>query len=85
MIAFGLVVRTAPRGNAARRSLITAIVAVLSLAVFWAGIPAVLAAAALACALVDKDRRGSFSGMSVAALVLSALVIVTATVAAIFG
>jgi Na+/serine symporter len=85
VIAFGLVVRTAPRGNAARRSLITATVAVLSLAVFWAGIPAVLVAAALACALVDKDRRGSFSRMSAVALVLSGLVLAAATAAAIFG
>lgn len=85
LIAFGLVVRTAPGGNAGRRSAITGVVAFLSLAVFWAGIPTVLAAAAVACALTDRDTRGSFGTAAKIGLGLSAVTTVAAVLAAIFG
>lgn len=84
-IAFGLVVRTAARGNAGRRSLLTAVVAFLSLAVFWAGLPAVLAAAAVACALVDRDRHEAFGAMAKVGLAVSAIVTALAVMLAIAG
>jgi hypothetical protein len=84
-IVFGLVVRGAERGNPGRRSAVLGVVGVLSVAVFWAGLPMVLAAGSFACALADKDRRGSFGGGSKAGLALSALVTAGAVSAAIAG
>lgn len=84
LIAFGLVVRTAG-DHASRRAVITAVVAFLSLAVFWAGIPMVLAAAAVACALVQRDRVGSFDAASKAALGACGVTTVAAVVLAITG
>src|SRR3954462_4061653 len=50
-VVFGLVVRTAAQGNAGRRALILAVLGVLSIVVFWAGLPSVLACGAIACAV----------------------------------
>lgn len=72
-IVFGLVVRTAPKGNAGRRALILGVVSLLSVAVFWAGITTVIGAAALACALIERDTRGDTGGMSKAGIALAAL------------
>lgn len=85
LIAFGLVVRTAARGNAGRRALLVGIASVLSVAVFWAGIPTVLAAAALACALVERDVRGSFGSLSKAGIALAGLATAAAVNLAFFG
>ena len=85
VIGFGLVVRTAPQGNAARRALIAAVVAVLSIAVFWAGIPMVLVAVAVACALIDRDAHGSFSTPSKVGLGLAGLTTVAAVTLAFVG
>ena len=84
-IVFGLVVRTAAAGNAARRALVLGILAALSFVVFWAGIPSVLAAGAVACALIDRDRTGHFDGSDKAALGLSAVTVVAAVVLAFIG
>ncbi len=84
-IVFGFVVRTAARGNAARRSLVLSVLAAPSIAVFWTGIPSVLAAAAIGCALVDRDSRGAFSGAAKAGLVLGAIAVAGAIVTAIAG
>lgn len=84
-VAFGVVVRGAARGNAGRRSLVTSLVGVVTLAAFWTGIPTVLVAASVGCALVDRDGRGSFSAMSKAGLVVSAVVTALAVLAAIAG
>lgn len=84
-IVFGLVVRTAAAGNPGRRAAILGVVAALSFVVFWAGLPAVLAAGSLACALLQKDRDGSFSGASVVGLVGSALAVTAAVVLAVVG
>ena len=85
LVVFGLVVRTAPSGNAPRRALVLGVVAVLSVAVFWAGLPAVVAAGAVACALLDRDRLGSFDAMSKAGLVLAGLATAAAAVLAFVG
>jgi hypothetical protein len=50
-VVFGLVVRTASPASAGTRSLILAVIAFLSLVVFWSGLPAVLAFGAVALAL----------------------------------
>lgn len=84
-IAYGLVVRTAAKGAPGRRSLITAVVAFLSLAAFWSGVPVVLASASVACALVDKDRRGALGGQAKVATALAALTVVLAAVLSIVG
>jgi hypothetical protein len=85
LIAFGLVVRTAGSGNPSRRAAILSVVSVLSVAVFWAGLPGVLAAAAVACALVDRDKVGSLGTGSKAGLALAALATAGATVLAFVG
>jgi hypothetical protein len=84
-IVFGLVVRTAPTGNASRRALVLGILAALSFVVFWAGLPSVLAAGAVACALVDRDRSGHLDGSDKAAIGLSALAVAAAVVLAFVG
>ena len=84
-IVFGLVVRTAERGNPGWRAGILGVVSFLSNAVFWAGFPAVIAAGALACALVQKDRSGRFSAGSLVGLGFSALSVAGAVWLAIAG
>lgn len=84
-IVFGLVVRTAESGNAGRRSAVLGVVGFLSIAVFWAGLPAVIAAGSLACALTQKDQDRSFSASSKAGLALSSLTLAAAVWLAIAG
>jgi predicted membrane protein len=84
-IAYGLVVRGAEAGNPGRRSAVLGVVAFLSNAVFWAGLPMVLASAAAACAFVEKDERGTFGTASKAGLVLAVLTAVPAVSLALFG
>jgi predicted membrane protein len=84
-VVYGLVVRGADAGNPGRRSVILGVVAFLSNAVFWAGLPMVLASAAVACAFIDRDKRGSFGGTSKAGLVLALLTAIPAVNLAIFG
>lgn len=83
-IVFGLVVRTAAPKNAGRRSLILAVLGLLTVPVAWTGLPAVFATGAVACTLVDK-RAGSFSRMAKSALVISALAFAGAVAFAIAG
>ena len=84
-IVFGLVVRTAARGNASRRAAILGVVSVLSIAVFWAGFPIVVAAGALACALTDRDQTGGFGAGAKTGLVLATLSTACAAVLAVIG
>jgi predicted membrane protein len=84
-IVYGLVVRTAGSGNPGRRSVILAVVAFLSNVVFWAGLPMVLASAAVACAFIEKDAKGSMSTPSKVSLVVVALTAAAAVQLAIFG
>jgi hypothetical protein len=84
-LVFGLVVRTAAQGDPGRRALVTACFGVLSIVVFWAGLPAVLVAATVACALIDKDVMGRFGTQSKVALVLAAVTGASATALAFLG
>ena len=84
-VAYGLAVRTAAAGNAGRRAAILGAVGFVSLAVFWAGAPMVLVSAAIACALAEKDHRGSYGIGSKLAFVLAAVTTVAAVNLAIFG
>ncbi len=84
-IAYGLVVRGADVGNPGRRALILSVVGFLSNAVFWAGLPMVIASAAVACAFVEKDAKGSMSTPSKVSLVVVALTTVAAVQLAVFG
>lgn len=84
-IVFGLVVRNAGEGNPGRRALILGVVGALSIAVFWAGLPLVLAAGSVACALVERDKLGSLGVGSKVGLALSALTAVFAGVLAVIG
>ena len=84
-VVFGLVVRTAPRGDASRRALVLGVLAVLSVAVFWAGVTLPLALGAVACALVARDLHGRLAGAATAGTVLAGLATVAATLLAFTG
>jgi len=84
-VVYGLVVRTAESGNPGRRAVVLSVVGFLSNAVFWAGLPMVLASAAAACAFIDKDKRGSFSTPAKVALAVAALTAVPAIQLALYG
>jgi len=84
-IVYGLVVRTAAAGHPGRRALVLSIVGFLSNAVFWAGLPMVIVSAAVACALADRDKLGSFGTASKVALTISALATAGAVSLAITG
>jgi hypothetical protein len=87
-VVFGVVVarglRAAPQ-QTARRSLILAGVGVVSIAVFWTGLPVVLAAGAATLALDARRRQGRLPGTAIAALVLAALITVSAVWLAFTG
>jgi hypothetical protein len=80
-VVFGVVVarglRVLPQ-QTARRSLIVAGVGVVSIVVFWTGLPVVLAAGAASLALDTRRRLGRLPGSGSAALVLAALTTMTA-------
>lgn len=84
-IVFGLVVRGAAAGNPGRRAAILGVVGFLSNAVFWAGLPSVIAAGAVACALAQQDRDGALSGTSKAGVALAVLTFAAALWLAIAG
>jgi len=83
-LVFGLVVRSATPANAGRRGLILAVVGLLSIGVFWTGLPAILATGAIACSLVDK-RGGRLSRMSQSALAISVVTLGLAIWMAVAG
>lgn len=85
VVVFGLVVRTAAQGDAARRSLVLGVVAILSVVVFWAGLTPVLAAAAVACALQARGRTGRFPTAAAAGTGLAALAFGAVAVLAFVG
>lgn len=87
-VVFGVVVtrglRTAPQ-RTARRSLIVAGVGVVSIAVFWTGLPVILAAGAATLALDARHRLGRLPGTAIAALVLAAVITLAAVWLAFTG
>lgn len=84
-MVFGLVVRTAPQGDSARRALVLGVGGFLSNAVFWAGMNCVLAAGAIACALTYRDTHRRLNGTAKAGLALGVLTLVPAVVLAVVG
>ena len=84
-VVYGLVVRTAASGNPGRRALVLSVVGFLSNVVFWAGLPMVIASAAVACAFIEKDKLGSLGTASKVSLGVVALTTVGAVNLAIFG
>lgn len=84
-IVFGLVVRTAANGNPGRRAVVLGVLAVLTVAVAWAGFPMVIAAGAVACALTRRDQEGSLGTAGRVALGLCALSAVGSVAFAISG
>jgi hypothetical protein len=87
-VVFGVVVarglRLAPE-RAAMRSLVVAIVGAVSLVVFWAGLPAILAAGATVLALDARSRLGRTPTAAVVALGLAASTVALAIWIAITG
>lgn len=87
-VVFGVVVarglRTAPQ-RTARRSLIVASVGVVSIVVFWTGLPVILAAGATTLPLDARHRLGRLPGTAIAALVLATLITVSAVWLAFTG
>lgn len=73
-LVFGVVVRRATSANAAKRAMVLAVLAVLSVAVFWTGLPVVFAGGAVCCALVEPRRIPSRITLALAALVAAAAV-----------
>jgi hypothetical protein len=84
-LVFGLVVRGAERGNPGRRSVILGVLGVVTIMVFWSGLPSVLAAGAVATALVHRDVTGRFGKASATGLALAGLALAGAVVLAITG
>jgi hypothetical protein len=84
-LVFWFVVRTATPGSAGRRSLILGILALVSLVLFWLGLPAVLAAASLACATLRREETGRWGAAAATGAVASALAVVLAVGAAFIG
>jgi hypothetical protein len=87
-VVFGVVVarglRTAPE-RTARRSLILAGIGVVSIAVFWTGLPVILAAGAATLAMDARHRLGRLPGTAIAALILAGLITVSAVWLAFTG
>jgi len=81
-IVFWLVVPRVERFG--RGALILAIVGVISLVVFWTGLPPVLAGGAALLALIARER-GTETGMATGALVLAGLTVIAAAVVAFVG
>lgn len=79
-LVFGLVVRTTPAGGGRVRTPVLAALAVLSLAVFWTGLPVIFAGASVCCALANPRALGSRI-----AIVLAVLVTAVAVWAALAG
>ncbi|MDZ5622329.1 hypothetical protein SFC88_15915 [Nocardioides sp. HM23] len=79
-IVFGLVVRTTPPGGGRVRTAVLTVLAVLSLAVFWTGLPMVFAGGAVCCALTNPRSVGTRI-----VLVGAAVVAATAVFAALAG
>lgn len=82
-VVFGLWVVPAANGHPGRRSGVLALLAAASLVVSSTGIPLVLAAASVACALKQRDLDSSYDypaelGMLLAALTAAATVLLVA-------
>lgn len=77
--------RAVPPERTARSALILAILAAVTIAVFWTGVPAVLAGGAAGLALGSRRRLGRLTSPAVVALVVVALVVTFAVYLAFTG
>ncbi|KAA1417011.1 hypothetical protein F0U44_17685 [Nocardioides humilatus] len=68
-VVFGLVVRKAPAGGGRVRTAVLSVLSVLSIAVFWAGLPMVFAGGAACLAMENPRSLGSRIVLVVTALV----------------
>jgi hypothetical protein len=66
-------------------ALVLAVVAFVSLGVFWLGLPAIIAGAAALVALEAREGAEDRPAMTVPALIISAVVVVLAVVLAVAG
>jgi hypothetical protein len=77
--------RAVPPERTARRALILAVLGALTIAVFWTGVPSVLAGGAAGLALDARRRHDRFPGPAAVALVLAALTVASAVYLAFTG
>lgn len=77
--------RAVPAQRATRRALALAGLGALTIAVFWTGVPAVLAGGATGLALDARRRLGRLPAPAATALVLAALTVATAGWLAVTG
>ena len=78
-VVFGVVVRRGlarPASTTAKWALAAAVVGVVSIPVFWTGLPVVLAAGTAVLALDARTRDGRLGGVAGAALVVASLLTV---------
>lgn len=73
-LVFGLVVRSAPAA-ADRRAIVLAVLGVLTVAVFWTGLPLVLVAGAVSLVVSRPVRPATRIGVQVAAVLVTAAAI----------
>ena len=84
-VAFGLWVVPAANGHPGRRSGILALLAAVGLLVSSTGIPLVLAAASVACALKQRDLEGGYDYPAELGLLLSALTTAVTVLLVVLG
>jgi hypothetical protein len=77
--------RALPPERAAGRSLVLAALGAVSVLVFWAGLPAVLAGGAIGLALDSRHRAGRFPVTAAAASALAVLTVTAAVWLAVTG
>lgn len=85
LIVFGLVAKAVAPANAGLFAVSFGVVGLVSLLVFWTGLPAVLSAGALACVAVEGRSGAPRSVAAKTAMVLAVVVLALAVTAAIFG
>ena len=83
-VVFGLVVRP-EADSAGTRALVLGVLSVLTIVVFWSGLPTVLAAGAAACALGSRRADGAVTGVGKTSLGLAGLATAGAVVLAFLG
>ena len=84
-LVFGLGVRTEPDKAPGTRAVVLAVLGVLSLVVFWAGAPAVLASGAACCAFAAASSDGRLTTGAMVSLGLAAVTVALAVAVAIVG
>jgi hypothetical protein len=84
-LVFGLGVRTEADKAPGTRAIVMAVLGFVSLAVFWAGLPAVLAAGSATCALAARRTDGRLTPVALASLGIASATVVAAVILAVIG